>query len=84
MRQLGDAPGARLALEDVEAGLRGRAEVHAALAVLRYEARLPGAEQQWALAAEFDKRFGDARWVEEERGWPPAMVGALKAFLELK
>jgi hypothetical protein len=84
LRQLGDAPGARLALEDVEAGLRGRAEVHAALASLRYEARLPGAEAQWALATEFDRRFGDPAWVEKEKGWPPAMVGALRAFLELR
>jgi len=84
LRQLGDARGARLALEDVEAGLRGRAEVHAALAALRWEARLPGSEEQWALATEFDRRFGDPGWVERERGWPPAMLGALRAFLELK
>jgi len=84
LRQLGDAPGARLALEDVEAGLRGRAEVHAALAALRYEARLPGAEEQWALACEFDGRFADPGWVAAARKWPPAMVDALRRFLELK
>jgi hypothetical protein len=84
LRQVGDAAGARLALEDVEAGLRGRAEVHAALAALRYEATLPGAEAQWALASEFDSRFADLGWVAAQRHWPPAMVDALRRFLELR
>ena len=73
-------------LEDEEVALRGRAEVHAALAVMLYKSRpdqRQRAEEQWELASEFDKRFADVAWVAKEKSWPPALLGALDEFLHL-
>ncbi len=74
-------------LDDEETALRGYAEVHAALASVLWVER-PGqrdrAEQQWAIAMAFDKRFADPEFVAVARHWPPRMLTALQRFLELK
>lgn len=73
-----------LQLEDEEVALRGAPEVHAALAVMAYDAgRIAQAEQQWEIATEFDKRYEDPEWVVREKRWPPQLVHALKRFLSL-
>jgi hypothetical protein len=41
------------------------------------------AEQQFELAAEFDRRYSDAAFVREQRHWPPRLVAALEQFLQL-
>ena len=75
---------ALLQLEDEEVALRGSAEVHAALAVVFYGLGKPiQAEQQWAVASEFDKRYSDLAWVQRERHWPPKLLQALEKFLTL-
>ncbi len=42
------------------------------------------AEQQFEIASEFDRRYGDLAFVRDERHWPPRLVAALGRFLELK
>lgn len=75
---------ALLQLEDEEVALRGSAEVHAALAVVFYGLGKPvQAEQQWAVASEFDKRYSDVAWVAAEKHWPPKLLQALEKFLTL-
>jgi len=70
----------------------GYPEAHAALAAALYGKRRTGpgrgaeldeAERQWALAESFDPRFSDPEWVRSKRHWPPALVDALRAFLDL-
>ena len=84
--QVGRSEEALLQLEDEEVSLRGSAEVHAAMAAVLHAERpqqFGRAEQQWAIAAGFDGRFGDAGWVARERHWPPRLVAALQRFLSL-
>ena len=84
--QVGRVEEALLQLEDEEVSLRGSAEVHAALAAVLHVERptqVGRAEQQWAIATGFDKRFADAEWVQRERHWPPRLVEALRRFLTL-
>ncbi|KAG2430320.1 hypothetical protein HYH02_013797 [Chlamydomonas schloesseri] len=84
--QLGAVSDSLLALEDEEAALRGAAEVHAALAALLYTER-PSlalrAEEEWAIASSFDKRYSDPAWVAANKHWPPRAVAALQRFLAL-
>ena len=85
--QTGSKSQAILELEDLEASLRGYAEVHAALAAIIYSERpheISYAEEQFDLASEFDKRYMDVEWVTREKRWPPAMVAALDRFTNLK
>lgn len=61
-------------------------QVHAALAAMLYGEKPPAvqrAEVQWEIASEFDTRFADPVWVAREKHWPPAMLQALKHFLNL-
>ncbi|KAG2430318.1 hypothetical protein HYH02_013795 [Chlamydomonas schloesseri] len=84
--QLGAVSDSLLALEDEEAALRGAAEVHAALAALLYTERpslAPRAEEEWAIASSFDKRYSDPAWVAANKHWPPRAVAALQRFLAL-
>jgi hypothetical protein len=85
--QLGHVDLCIVELEDEEVAFRGSAEVHAALASVLYAER-PGrialAEQQWDIATEFDTRYQDINWVRQERKWPPKMLQALEAFLNLR
>ena len=85
--QTGNISEAILELQDLEASLRGFAEVHAALASIIYAERpseISYAEQQFDLASEFDGRYQDLRWVEQEKHWPPALLRALDKFASLK
>ena len=83
--QLGGRDGAvLLALEDVEAVLRGSGEVLAAEAVVLYTLRRRGAEEKFAAATALEPRWGDAAFVDQKSGWPPRMVEAWHAFDELK
>ena len=81
--QTGDAPGALLELEDVEAVLRGRGEVHAAIAVVRYALHRAGAEAEGARATALEPRWGNDGGFVRGR-WPPRMVEAWQNFSELK
>lgn len=40
------------------------------------------AEGQWSRVE--DGRYKDVTWLKQNRRWPPALVGALQAFLQLK
>lgn len=85
--QIGNTSESILELEDLEASLRGFAEVHAALASIIYTERpseISYAEEQFDLASEFDSRYLDVQWVEREKHWPPAMLTALNKFAALK
>lgn len=85
--QVGNVSESILELQDLEASLRGLAEVHAALASIIYAERpseVSYAEQQFDLASEFDSRYLDVKWVEREKHWPPAMLTALNKFALLK
>ena len=85
--QTGSKSQAILEFEDLEASLRGYAEVHAAIATLVYNERpseISYAEEQFDLASEFDKRYLDIEWVSREKKWPPAMLDALSKFSNLK
>lgn len=85
--QVGKVRECILHLEDEEVALRGDAEVHAALAAVLYSERpsqLSLAEEQWDVATEFDSRYSSIDFVEKNRYWPPAMVSALKKFLQLQ
>ena len=82
--QTGSKSQAILELEDLEASLRGFAEVHAALAAIIYNERpyeIAYAEEQFDLASDFDKRYLDVEWVSREKHWPPAMIAALDKFV---
>lgn len=91
LAELGRPEEALLELEDALAegtpALRGRAELHAALAVLRYSLGRRGAEGELSAATLWEPRWGDEKWVREraakEKGWPPTMVERLERFLEL-
>jgi len=85
--QLGHVEVCLVELEDEEVAFRGSAEVHAALASVLYAERperIALAEQQWDIATEFDTRYQDINWVKHERKWPPKMLQALEAFLNLR
>lgn len=61
-------------------------QVHAALAAVLYAERPAErqlAEEQWELATEFDKRYGNIDWVVKEKHWGPRLTGALDRFLHL-
>ena len=61
-------------------------QLHAALAAMLYSQQPPAlsrAEEQFEVASEFDRRFADPRWAQQERHWPPAVVAALQHFLDL-
>ncbi|KAK9860384.1 hypothetical protein WJX84_003486 [Apatococcus fuscideae] len=84
--QTGNASRAILELEDEEVNLRGFAEVHAALACILHAERpqqVGRAESQWEIASEFDTRFSDIQWVQQEKHWPPRLLSALQSFLSL-
>ena len=82
--QVGRPQDALLELEDEEVALRGSAEVNASLGVIFYDLGKPvQAEQHWAVASEFDKRYSDVNWVRNERHWPPKLIQALEKFLNL-
>jgi len=86
MYQVGQVEDALLQLEDEEVALRGAAEVHAALAAILYTerpAQVGRAEEQWAIATGFDRRYADEDWVRTQRRWPPRMMTALQKFLNL-
>ena len=91
LAELGEPEEALLELEDALAegspALRGRAELHAALAALRYGLGRRGAEGELSAATLWEPRWADEAWVKErasvERGWPPTMVERLVRFLEL-
>ena len=91
LAELGKPEEALLELEDAVAegspALRGRAELHAALAALRYSLGRRGAEAELSAATLWEPRWADERWVKTrasvERGWPPTMVERLVRFLEL-
>lgn len=85
--QAGNFSEAILELQDLEASLRGFAEVHAALASIIYSERpaeIAYAEQQFDLASEFDGHYLDIDWVAREKHWPPAMLRALDKFVNLR
>lgn len=82
--QLGRDAEAVRQLREEELLLRGRPEVHAALAAMLYsQGRSLEAEQQWAIAVEFDGRYQDAGWVAASKHWPPRLLQALQSFLAL-
>ena len=91
LAELGRPEAALLELEDAVAegspALRGRAELHAALAALRYSLTRRGAEDELSAATLWEPRWADEQWVNSrasvERGWPPTMVERLVRFLEL-
>lgn len=91
LAELGKPEEALLELEDAFAegtsALKGRAELHAALAALRYSLKRKGAEGELSAATLWEPRWADEKWVKEragaERGWPPSMVERLVRFLEL-
>ena len=91
LAELGRPEEALLELEDAVAegspALRGRAELHAALAALRYSLGRRGAEAELSAATLWEPRWADETWVRSrasaERGWPPTMVERLVRFLEL-
>ena len=65
----------------------GNASLHAALAVVVHATRpaqLARAESEWDTAVSLAPRFDDEAWVAQEKGWPPAMLAALHAFLKLE
>ena len=65
----------------------GNAQLHAALAVVVHATRpaqLARAEAEWEMAVSLATRFDDEAWVAQEKGWPPAMLDALHAFLKLE
>lgn len=87
--QTGDGEGALAVAEEEEAAgmAAGNAELQALTAVLLHAQRplrLARAEALWAGATDLAPRFGDAGWVERDRGWPPAAVAALRRFLSLQ
>ena len=41
------------------------------------------AEQQWEIAMEFDRRYADPQWVQQQKHWPPRALAALERFLRL-
>jgi hypothetical protein len=85
--EVGQVSDALLLLEDQEVAMRGSPEVHAALAAMLYAERPPQrfrAEQQFDIAVEFDRRFESADWVQQNRHWPPRLLTALQAFLQLQ
>ncbi|GBF96221.1 hypothetical protein Rsub_08766 [Raphidocelis subcapitata] len=81
--QLGDVSTAIIVLDELEVEERGIPEVHAALAAVLWAERPRQrlrAEQQFELAAEFDRRYSDVTFVREQRHWPPRLVAALEQF----
>ena len=86
LHQTGQTREAILELEGLESSLRGSAEVHTALAAVLYaddHSKLPRAETQFDLGADFDRRYEDPNWVAREKHWPPKMLEALQRFLKL-
>eukprot|EP01023_Acetabularia_acetabulum_P069287 TRINITY_DN99_c7_g1_i1.p3 TRINITY_DN99_c7_g1~~TRINITY_DN99_c7_g1_i1.p3 ORF type:complete len:226 (-),score=30.16 TRINITY_DN99_c7_g1_i1:435-1112(-) len=84
--ELGKVKDALRVLESTEREMTGYPEVHAALAVILYNDvpdQVEKAEQQWEIANEFDKRYGDVSWVGKNKHWPPKMLTALNKFLQL-
>lgn len=82
--QLGREQEAIRQLREQELVLRGRPEVHAALAAMLYQqGRALEAEQQWAIATEFDARYQSADWVAANKHWPPRLLEALQRFLAI-
>jgi hypothetical protein len=51
-------------------------------AALWADGKEAGAESAWERVE--DSRYKDRRWLRSERRWPPKMVVALEAFLDLK
>lgn len=84
--EVGNRNEAIILLEGMSVELKGYPEVHAALAAALYADRhmAPQAERQFTMATLLDRRYADARYVADERHWPPSLVGSLQAFLALK
>ncbi|KAJ7520912.1 hypothetical protein O6H91_19G029200 [Diphasiastrum complanatum] len=60
------------------------AEAHAALAALLWsEDRRSSAEDQFSKALNDEPKFQDIRWVQAELQWPPAIMQAMKNFLNV-
>ncbi|WP_448574253.1 tetratricopeptide repeat protein [Trichothermofontia sp.] len=61
------------------------ADARAALtAVLWAQGQQGEAESNWVAVVGLDPRYQDWQWVRSIRRWPPAMVAALKQFLQLR
>lgn len=74
-------------LNELELDIRGNPETHAALAAVLYAERPAQrwrAEQQWDIAVEFDSRYQDTAWVQQNKHWPPKLLSALDNFLSLR
>lgn len=60
------------------------ADARAALtAVLWQQGQRGEAESNWVAVVGLDSRYQDLQWVRTIRRWPPALVAALKQFLQL-
>jgi tetratricopeptide (TPR) repeat protein len=86
--QLGDEGGALRQLEALTRRAPNSADVRAAAAALYYSAgRYAEAEDAWERACSREAgcaKYKDLDYVRRIRRWPPAMVGKLEKFLELK
>jgi len=93
--QLGDKREAILQLDELAVTLRGKPEVHAALAVMEYSlarekggllaaAYISSSERQWEEATELNENVSDIAYVKTRFRWPPAMIAGLEDFLSLR
>lgn len=58
-------------------------DMRAALAAMLWnEGREGDAESEWSRVD--DPRYKDNNWLKVERRWPPKLIKAIDAFLELK
>ncbi len=61
------------------------ADARAALtAVLWQQGQRGEAESNWVAVVGLDSRYQDLQWVRTIRRWPPALVAALKQFLQVQ
>jgi len=84
--QDGQRSQAILELEDLDFTFKGSAELSAAISAALYSERpalLQRSEAEWRIVDSFDRRYYDPKWVASEKHWPPAMVDALRRFLDL-
>lgn len=92
--QLGRKSDAILQMDELTVTLRGKSEVHAALAVMEYDAAktrgsilaaayIVSSEKEWAKAQEWNNKWS-VEYAKKNTRWPPRMLNALSAFLELK
>ncbi len=58
-------------------------DVRAALTAALWEAGLQAeAEAEWQRCG--DPRYRDRAWLRKERRWPPRLIAALEAFLDIR